>query len=258
MHDRYPVPHIQDFSAHLKGKKFFSKIDLVRGYNQITVAPADVPKTAVITPFGLFEFLRMPFGLKNAAQAFQRLMDQVCRGLEDHVFDYIDDILVASSDAAEHKWHLCQLFKRLEQHGLIVNLAKCVFGVETIDFLSHRISAQGVEPLPERVKAICNFPPPRDAKALSEFLGMVNFYHRFLPHAAALMGPLYAISHAKGNSFKWTLQLQSAFESTKQALASATLLVHPSTMATTCLNVDASDFAVGAALEQFQDGCFRD
>ncbi len=256
-HDRYPVPHIQDFSAQLKGTKIFSKIDLVRGYNQIPVAAADVPKTAVITPFGLFEFLRMPFGLKNAAQAFQRFMDQVCRGLEDFVFVYIDDILVASSNPTEHLRHLHLLFNRLAEQGLVVNVAKCRFGVDVIDFLAHRVTAQGVEPLPERVEAIHQFPSPRDAKALSEFLGMVNFYHRFVPHAAALMGPLHGMSHAKGRDFQWTAQLQSAFDATKQALAAATLLVHPSATATTCLTVDASDFAVGGVLEQFLDGSWK-
>ena len=256
-HDRYPVPRIQDFSAQLEGKKIFSKIDLVRGYNQIPVAAADVPKTAVITPFGLFEFLRMPFGLKNAAQAFQRLMDQVCRGLEGFLFDYIDDILVASSNTKEHVHHLRQLLKRLAEHGLVVNVAKCTFGVEVIDFLGHRVSAQGIEPLPERVEAIQRIPQPRDAKALNEFLGMVNFYHRFVPHAAALMGPLHGMSQAKGRDFQWTAQLQSAFDATKQALASATLLVHPSATATTCLTVDASDLAVGGVLEQFLEGNWK-
>ena len=108
--DRYPVPNIQDFSANLTGMKIFSKVDLIRGYHQIAVAEADIPKTAIITPFGLFEFLRMLFGLKNAAQAFQRLMDTVCQGL-DFTFVYIDDILVASQDVATHKQHLQTLFQ---------------------------------------------------------------------------------------------------------------------------------------------------
>ena len=256
-HDRYPVPRLQDFASQLKGKKIFSKVDFVRGYNQIPVAAADVPKTAVITPFGLFEFLRMPFGLKNAAQAFQRFMDQVCRGLEDFLFVYIDDVLVASPDAKEHRRHLHLLFQRLAEHGLVVNVAKCTFGEEIIDFLAHRVTAQGIEPLPERVEAIRRFPRPQNAKTLSEFLGMVNFYHRFIPNAAALMGPLHGLSHAKGQDFQWTTQHQSAFDATKHALASATLLNHPSATATTCITVDASDLAVGGVLEQFLDGNWR-
>jgi hypothetical protein len=235
--------HTSKTSLHIwSGKQIFSKIDLVRGYNQIPVAAADIPKTAVITPF---EFLRMPFGLKNAAQAFQRLMDQVCRGLEDFLFVYLDDILVASSNAKEYRRHLRLLFKRLAEHGLVVNVAKCVFGVDTIDFLGHRVTVRGVKPLPE---AIHRFPQPQEAKALTEFLGMVNFYHRFMPHAASLMGPLHSMSNDK---------LQSAFAATKQALASATLLVHPSATATTCLTVDASDLAIGGVLEQYLDDCWK-
>ena len=255
--DRYPVPHMQDFTAQLEGKKIFSKIDLVRGYNQIPVVAVDIPKTAVITPFGLFEFLRMPFGLKNAAQAFQRLMDQVCRGLEEFLFVYLDDILIASCDTKQHRRHLRLLFKRLAEHGLVINVAKCKFGVDAIDFLGHRVTEQGVQPLPERVEAIRKIPPPCDAKALNEFLGKVNFHHRFVPHAATLMEPLHSMSHVKGSDFQWTERLQSAFNGTKQALASATLLIHPSNTATTCLTVDASNLAVGGVLEQFLDGNWK-
>uniref|UniRef100_A0A5S6Q3A6 Reverse transcriptase domain-containing protein n=1 Tax=Trichuris muris TaxID=70415 RepID=A0A5S6Q3A6_TRIMR len=120
--DWYPVPHVQDFSANLDGVKLFSKIDLVRGYHQIPVHSDDIAKTAVTTLFGLFEFLRMPFGLKNAAQAFQRLMDTVCRGL-DFAFVYLDDILIASRGHREHLDHLHMLFQRLHDHGLIINPA---------------------------------------------------------------------------------------------------------------------------------------
>ena len=251
--DRYPIPHILDFSANLAGTQVYSKIDLIRGYHQVPMHPKHIAKTAVITPFGLFEFLRMPFGLKNAAQAFQRLMDTVCAGLGG-VFVYLDDILVASASAEEHHTHLRCLFKRLSQHGLVLNPVKCQFGMSELDFLGHHIDRHGAVPLMSKVDAITHFPQPTTTKGLQEFVGMVNFYHRFIPGAARIMKPLYEAIGAKAKLVSWSDEMITAFSTAKSTLAEATMLIHPNTGAPTALTVDASDTAVGAVLEQLIQG----
>jgi len=125
----------------------------------------------------------MPFGLRNAAQTFQRFMDKVLRGLH-FCFTYIDDLLIASSSPEGHKQHLRQVLERLSAHGILINPQKCIFGVESLDFLGHHVDCHGICPLEEKVQTIRNFPQPNTQRKLREFLGLVNFYHRFLPLAS--------------------------------------------------------------------------
>ena len=256
--DRYPVPRLQDFTAKLAGKTIFSKIDLVRGYHQVPVAENDIQKTAVVTPFGLYEFLRMPFGLKNAAQAFQRLMDTVCNGLSC-IFVYLDDILVASENPKQHRQDLISLFQRLATHGLVVNRAKCIFGVSSINFLGHHVSINGILPLSAKVDAVRAFPRPESLKNLQEFLGMINFYNRFIPHVAEILVPLHNALAESSHTGKliWSTTMDTAFLDAKNALADATLLIHPVEGAPTSLTVDASNVAIGGVLEQYSNGLWR-
>ena len=251
--DRYSIPLIPDLTARLHGRRVFGKVDLVKGYHQIPVAEQDVPKTAITTPFGTFEYLRMPFGLKNAGQTFQRMMDEVLGDL-DFLFVYMDDVLVASRSLAEHEEHFRELFRRLAARDLVVSPTKCQYGQSRIEFLGHVVSKNGIEPTTGKVEAIVQFPKPSTKEELKRFLGMINFYNRFIPRAAQIMKPLYETAASAKGHLEWTEVATQAFEDAKKALATTTMLRHPRPGAQISMSADASGEAVGAVLQQRQ-GC---
>ncbi|GBN24074.1 Transposon Ty3-G Gag-Pol polyprotein [Araneus ventricosus] len=181
--DRYPIPRLEDFHQILKETKIFSKIDLFKAYFQIPIAEDHNCKTAIITPFGLYEFNVMSFGLKNAPATLQRFIHEVLRGL-DFVFPYLDDILIASKSNQEHDIHLNLVLERLNTFGLKINISKSVFAVEEIEFLGYLITPQGSRPLPDKVQAIMNYKTPENIQDLRTFLGILNFYRRYLKDAA--------------------------------------------------------------------------
>lgn len=252
--DAYPLPKIEECLDTLSGATLFSTLDLQSGYWQVEMQPEDRSKTAFITKHGLFQHTRMPFGLCNAPGTFQRAMELALRGLQwKTLLIYLDDIIIVSASFQDHLDRLSEVLERLEQHGLKLKPKKCHLLQKEVLFLGHIVNQHGVQTNPMLVHDIQQRMPPRTLRELQAFLGLCNYYRRFVPHFAAIAGPLNRLL-AKGTEFTWGPEQQQAFEELKNRLLNTPVLAYPERDGIFILDTDASDSSIGAVLSQEQSG----
>lgn len=257
--DAYPLPRIDDSLDALGGAKLFSTLDLASGYHQVAMNPADREKTAFITPFGLFEYLRMPMGLSTSPATFQRLMQT---SMNDLVFQilliYLDDLLVYSRTFAEHLQRLQMVFDRLREVGLKLNPKKCNLVRTSVEFLGYTVSGQGIATSDSKVKAVAEWPTPKTVKDVRSFLGLASYYRRFVNGFSKLAGPLHTLvaenNQKKKTVVDWGPEHQEAFAQLKAALSSAPVLGYADFAQPFILETDASLSGLGAILSQEQNG----
>jgi len=251
--DVYPLPCIDDILDRLGNKTYFTTLDMASGYWQIAIKEEDKEKTAFISCTGLWEFNVMPFGLCNAPATFQRMMDRVLEDLGWKIGrDYIDDLIIGSTTFEEHLKDLDTMLNSLQNAKLQVKLSKCKFGRTKVNFLGHTVSKEGVKPNIEKVEAIMKMQPPIEIQGLQRFLGMTSYYRRFIKDYAKIAEPLNRLLKT-GSIFKWDQYCQQAFETLKERLMTAPILVFPDFRKPFKLITDASDFALGAVLAQKND-----
>ena len=250
--NRYPIPRIDDLLDQLKGAKYFSKIDLKSGYHQVPIEATDVWKTAFKSREGLFEWLVMPFGLTNAPATFMRMMDDILRPFTNSfVVVYLDDILIFSRTWEDHLQHIEEVLSTLRQHKLYANLEKCSFGMKEIQYLGYIVNEQGVHVDPTKIQVIRDWPTPRTITELRSFLGLANFYRRFVLGFSNIAWALSNVTKGGAKAkFFWSPTQQQAFEELKQRLCSAPVLTLPDLQQPFEIETDASDYAVGAVLTQ--------
>lgn len=245
--DRYTLPRIDEIIKQVKGR-IFSTIDLRDGFHQIPVAPHDIEKTAVATPWGSFEYTRMPFGLRNAPPTFQRFMNLVVHGLSN-VSVYIDDVIVFSNDEASHIEHLSSLFRRFDQYGIVINDLKSKFCQDAVNYLGFEISHEGYRPRSSNIPKLDSFSTLTSKKDVQKFLGLINFYRGHIPHCASLTAPLATLATAK-KKFRWTTEHDDCFQRLKTSLSERMVLATVDHTQPFELFTDASSVALGAALMQ--------
>ncbi|CAK9832809.1 Retrovirus-related Pol polyprotein from transposon 297 [Anthophora retusa] len=251
--DAYPLQSIVEILDQLGSAKYFSTFDLASGFHQI-VADQDAPKTAFSTPYGHYQFNRMPFGLRNAPSTFQRLMDSVLSGLQgNEMFVYLDDIVIYASSMTEHNIKFRKLADRLRRANLKLQPDKCEFLRTEVAYLGHVIGHDGVKPDPRNVEAVRAFPVPKTTKNIKQFLGLAGYYRRFIPKFSHIAKPLTTLLK-KDAKFEWRTEQERSFNTLKEMLCTEPILQYPDFTKPFIVTTDASGHAVGAVLSQGKIG----
>lgn len=252
----YPLPLISETLDALGGARYFSAMDLASGYFQVALDEASIEKSAFILPHGngRYEFLRMGMGLVNAPSTFQRLMDSILAGLQFEVcLIYLDDLIVFSKTFEEHLQRLRLVLQKLKENNLRLKSSKCSFLKNELEYLGHTVSAQGVKPQDEKIRAVAEYPTPKTVRDVRSFLGFVGFYRKFIPQFAEIARPLTQLTKV-AKAFVWDEQAEEAFQKLRGALITAPILRFPDFSRRFILATDASGFAKAAVLSQEYNG----
>lgn len=250
--DAYPLPKIEECLDTLSGSKLFSTLDLLSGYHQFEVNEKDRPRTAFITKYGLFEYTRMPFGLCNAPSTFQRGMELVLRRLQwVTLLIYLDDVIITGKTFKEHLNNLGEVLSRFRKFGLKLKPTKCSLYREEVLFLGHVVGKDGVRANPSLVQDVEKWPVPQNLKELQAFLGLTNYYRRFVQGYADIARSLHNLTR-KGVTYHWKAEQEVAFGALKKALTTTPILAYPLAEGRMILDTDASNFSIGAVLSQEQ------
>jgi hypothetical protein len=250
--NKYPLPRIDELFDRLKGAKYFSKIDLVSGYHQVRIHADDVEKTAFRTRYGHYEFLVLPFGLTNAPATFMNLMQMIFKNqLDDFVIVFLDDILIFSKTEGEHLKHIEKVLSLLRENRLYAKKSKCEFMKKKVSFLGHEISSDGISMESSKVKAIQEWPVPKDVSDVRSFLGLAGYYRKFVKGFSAIAGPMSDLLRNDIN-FTWGNEAQKSFEQLKTAITTAPVLVIADPSFPFRIESDSSGYAIGAVLLQDQ------